>query len=127
MPRGQWESVSTPKWPIWIWELGKAAACAIFILVMLDIASTGLKPQTPALLSIICAGVLFFVSTSVLCAIPRLRERRFERIVRAHQYEVCWNCGYSLEGLAEVHRCPECGTEYDKDRVRRDWRAWFSR
>ncbi|MGB2987891.1 MAG: hypothetical protein WBE26_18640 [Phycisphaerae bacterium] len=127
MPRGQWESVSMPKWPIWVCLLGLWFACAVFILVVLDIARTGLKPRSPALLSMICVSVLFSVSMGVLCAIPRFRERRFERTVRAHQYEVCWNCGYSLHGLPDVHNCPECGTEYEKDTLRNDWISWFAR
>ncbi len=26
----------------------------------------------------------------------------------------CLVCGYSLHGLPDVHRCPECGTDYDR-------------
>ncbi len=127
MPRGQWESVSRPKWPIWVSLLGVWGACAVFIMVALDAARMGLKPHSFVLVCMLFVGILYAVSMVFLCAIPRIRERRFERTVRTIQYEVCLNCGYSLHGLAEVHRCPECGTEYDKEKVRRDWRAWFAR
>ncbi len=127
MPRGQWESVSRPKWPIWVSQFGVWCACVMFILVALDIARTGLNPGTAGLVTMICAGVLFSVSMGVLWAIPRLRERRFDRTLRAHQYEGCFNCGYSLHGLPEVHRCPECGSPYEKEQVREAWKAWFDR
>ena len=29
--------------------------------------------------------------------------------------ESCPVCGYSLEGLPDRHRCPECGFEYARD------------
>lgn len=127
MPRGQWERVSIPKWPIMVSWLGAGIACAVFILVMLDIARTGLNPRTPTLFTMICAGVLFFVTTGVLSAIPRYRERRFERTVCALEYGVCFNCGYSLQGLPKEHNCPECGDPYNKEELRREWKTWFAR
>ncbi len=29
--------------------------------------------------------------------------------------EACPRCAYSLEGLTDVYRCPECGEDYDRD------------
>jgi len=127
MPRGQWESVSTPKWPIWASVLGVWSACAVFCTTAFELAKTGARPQTGVLVGGVVVGIVNFVSIGVLWIIPHTRERRFERTVRALQYEVCWNCGYSLQGLTEIHRCPECAAEYDKETVREDWRSWFAR
>lgn len=41
-----------------------------------------------------------------------------------HQYEVCLECDYPLDGLDEVGHCPECGSLYQKSAVRQAWLHW---
>lgn len=51
---------------------------------------------------------------------------RMRRHVLDNEFRVCIDCGYSLRNLAEEHRCPECGVQYDASELERAWRAWFS-
>lgn len=34
---------------------------------------------------------------------------------------LCWQCGYSLEGIAASGTCPECGKGYDAADLRKRW------
>jgi len=53
-----------------------------------------------------------------------LAERRWQRtrsIVLRLEYFVCFECGYWLVGLPLAGNCPECGSEYDENRLREAW------
>ncbi|MHC4698546.1 MAG: hypothetical protein ACYTFA_17580, partial [Planctomycetota bacterium] len=99
----------------------------VCILPAFELVTRGSVNRLPPVFLYVLVGVVMLLVGGLQCVIPRMRERRFQRTVRARQYEVCWNCGYSLQGLPDVHCCPECGTEYAKDRLRREWTSWFAR
>jgi hypothetical protein len=53
---------------------------------------------------------------------------RFEQFVaRIHRQnrELCLQCGYNLHGLPAQHTCPECGTVYEIESVKAEWKAFF--
>lgn len=58
-------------------------------------------------------------------------RKRFRRLMREHldreDYAVCPRCGYSLRGLPEEYRCPECSVFYERRGVAREWREWAGR
>ena len=47
--------------------------------------------------------------------------RRFEQRVRDADFALCLRCGYPLRGLPPKHDCPECGTAYELNEVRKTW------
>ena len=57
----------------------------------------------------------------------RILRGRFERFLISHSWFVCIGCGYVLEGLPTHHRCPECGSPYDRAKLERTWRNWIER
>lgn len=52
-------------------------------------------------------------------------KRQIAARVRREGLEICYECGYELRGLPDLHRCPECGTPYNKAMVVERWRAWL--
>lgn len=48
----------------------------------------------------------------------------YQRFLRAHNWSVCPHCGYVLQSLPAVHKCPECGEPYDLDSVQSRWHEW---
>lgn len=66
----------------------------------------------------VCAIAILIVPALMLAAVVILRaySARVEERQRASR---CQSCGYLLRGLPKA-RCPECGTEFDPEAVRRD-------
>ena len=52
----------------------------------------------------------------------RRREKRFVERVRGLDYRVCPSCGYLLTGLPDSGKCPECGEDYELQKLRDIWR-----
>jgi predicted RNA-binding Zn-ribbon protein involved in translation (DUF1610 family) len=52
-------------------------------------------------------------------------KRRFYARLRQDDFEVCQTCAYSLKGLPNLHRCPECGSVFHRDATRRSWENWM--
>jgi uncharacterized paraquat-inducible protein A len=51
-------------------------------------------------------------------------QYRLYRALRRHGRFICLRCFYSLHGLADVGRCPECGEPYNRQELSRLWRQW---
>lgn len=73
------------------------------------------------------ASILGVSGVVVTCIVPRLCKREFRRTVRRDAYAVCLRCGYCLCGLPKEHVCPECGTPYSKEHLRKQWKSWFAK
>lgn len=58
-------------------------------------------------------GQLWIVRVGLRRAVRRARDR-----VREAEGLICTDCGFVLRGLAEKHRCPECGIEFRAEEVR---------
>jgi hypothetical protein len=118
---GKWRHVREPTWPVWVGVLSMCCFCATVLLPMLRRFLTGGGPLA-APWWVLVIVVLFFIGSSVIMQISCSgRERRFERILRESGFSLCLKCGYNLRGLPEVHNCPECGSPYDIQDVRRVW------
>lgn len=55
----------------------------------------------------------------------RSLTRRHDRILRKNSCLMCIECGYLLNGLPDNHACPECGTPYVFEEIRRCWEDWL--
>jgi hypothetical protein len=61
-----------------------------------------------------------------LCAVAAivfilLTRKKWRQHIRRSGFELCLNCGYSLRGLPDKWKCPECGCSFDKSLVRYKW------
>jgi DNA-directed RNA polymerase subunit RPC12/RpoP len=68
---------------------------------------------------------LAFVSVGLLLLGNFVRgweKRRIWKRVKECDYLVCPDCGYRLVGVASPGRCPECGTPFDEEDLRKTWR-----
>lgn len=76
-------------------------------------------PRWASLTLSVAPALVGWASTAVLIVWSRrLRRRAIE-----HQGGVCWSCGYVLGGLPQRGVCPECGSSFDRDDLRRRWRV----
>ena len=127
MPPGEWRSIRGSKCLVWgyciaIWCPGIIAG--LMVMNWMGIATIGHLPSAGTMSILTLGGTAAAIA---LWAVAGLRERRFQRAVRALQCDVCLNCGYSLKGLPDSHRCPECGVAYDRKQVRSTWESRFAR
>jgi hypothetical protein len=51
----------------------------------------------------------------------------FNRKLEEWDYQICTDCGYPLKGLPAVHRCPECGAEYNVGKLETYWKQELAR
>ncbi len=76
----------------------------------------------------ICVYMLFlFIPAGMLLA--AWMGRKINRLItQAHKarYALCIECGYCLTGLPDQHRCPECGTPYEIEQVKRRWSEYLA-
>ena len=63
----------------------------------------------------------------VLLAFYTVRYIGLRRRLRRNGYRLCPRCEYPLTGLPERHVCPECGRQYEKASVERQWKRWVHR
>jgi len=54
----------------------------------------------------------------------RKLKSRFEMRLEKYNNKICIYCGYPLEGLPDEHQCPECGQQYNIERVVYQWSEW---
>jgi hypothetical protein len=68
----------------------------------------------------LCAVAALFVTWSG----KRVSSMTHEAIL--NNYCLCLTCGYCLTGLPEKHHCPECGTGYDIEDIKRTWSEYIA-
>ncbi len=80
---------------------------------------------TSARHGVIAAGMVSCFLASMTPYLAKRRLRRFAQEIIADNFERCLQCDYSLKGLPDKHRCPECGEPYDITLIKDTWRRYF--
>jgi len=100
----------------WLWFL-PAVALVLTILIIL--------PLRPTYVQVVFAFWKPLIMAVVLPSVMAVRAMK--TIVQRRKEAFCIHCGYTLEGLPDGHRCPECGRQFSLaviDEYRRD-PQWF--
>ena len=125
MPLAEWRSVGT-RWLVLPLLIG--SWFVVLLLLCLPIAnwleSGSVYPLPPPEIMLQVVLVVGACSTFMHIVLA-VRRRRFRRAVRDRRYEVCLDCGYTLRGLPEAYRCPECGCTYNIEEVCKVWEDWI--
>lgn len=94
--------------PSTFWSPGAAATCVGIYVALFFMPSFGSFDWARPIVIVI--GIL-----SVPAAAARVGVGRFRRVLREQLIVAgipcCLNCGYSMAGLEEVNRCPECNAD----------------
>jgi len=95
--------------------LGSAAVLAAAVGI-------GLLVAWPA-----AAAGLFKVAMLLIASAISITGYVLNRAIRARKEPFCIFCGYSLNGLPDHYRCPECGRPYTWDQIEeyRQDPQWF--
>jgi hypothetical protein len=101
----------------WRWLYFLPAICVLLGLLVLP-----LRPRYWQIYLVAIKPLFFIVALPTAMAI-----RAMKTIVKNRKEPFCIHCGYTLLGLADGHRCPECGRRFSLatiDEYRRD-PHWF--
>jgi len=108
------------------WETFAAWAVGVNLLVLLCLIflSFWVPGATPQLLvRLLPVPGLSLALTAAFFAVLCLKHRRLKVVLRAHDGRVCIQCEYPLPPPPpSTGTCPECGVNYDLDRIARAWR-----
>ncbi|MBL8880397.1 MAG: hypothetical protein JNG88_14890 [Phycisphaerales bacterium] len=70
--------------------------------------------------------LVLFLSLAVLWMFYyRAAKRRFYEQVAKARFLVCWDCGYLMTGLPNMHACPECGRVFTAHLDAEEWKRWM--
>jgi hypothetical protein len=90
--------------------------CLGVFVPVLNVAAPGLGVVSSLIFD---ASILMIV---VGATIMWRRKLDFQARLRRDAWRICPHCLYSLQGLADMGICPECGGAYSPQSLQNDWR-----
>jgi len=115
-PRAYWCSLQPLRWKCLIVE-GMTYILGLPLIIYVTFIGAGWS-----LFIIFPAGLL---GTTAWGFISERALKRFVEKLKANEWLLCIECGYSLQGLPTQHDCPECGFSYDVTELRKAWAYWI--
>lgn len=100
---------------LWAYIVGMGAE------ICLDLDTLNWRPFFTRITNVVC---LYVVVVFIAHGIYRHYRRKFcKRLTESH-FDLCTNCGYSLQGLPDEHICPECSAAYSREEIAAKWKNW---
>lgn len=98
-----------------------------FLLWIVSAACWGLYETTPSIRAVIAFVGLVAVALIIVVGwagelfFRRVFARSLEAFLKNEEYGICPTCHYTLTGLEEVSRCPECGAILNRGAMQQHW------
>jgi len=97
-----------------------------FVIAIIAVTAAGLVVMWLAhgrlpLYAYIVASTVPGAGCGVVSMVFATSMHRHMKRARGMDGRVCWSCGYSLHGLDDDGRCPECGHDYTLSDLRDKW------
>jgi hypothetical protein len=122
MPRSFWESIRPLRL---VMQVGALISILLLVLVGGLIAYHGLAMRLLREIGLFGALLVAGINGVAVALVQRIALRRFAVFLQHHNWLVCSQCGYLLNGLGDKSRCPECAGEFSRPDLEVYWRDWL--
>ncbi len=73
---------------------------------------------------IMLSMAVYIIIVLVFAAPSFLRVIKLCRRLTDAEFRICTECGFDLRTLPDSYQCPECGSAYDYEILKKQWKEW---